>query len=147
MGAAGGDGVKAPAFVITALQIFGLITLLYFLILNSLYLIFSIIAFIRLRQHRRRWTSRELDAVIRSPATPGMSLLVPAFNEAGTIGESVRALLVLNYPRFEVIVVNDGSTDRTWERILEAKKRWPQLYAIHLGRNYGKRAAMGKEMW
>ena len=45
--------------------------------------------------------------------TPGISLLVPAFNEAETVIDSVRSLLALHYPAYEVIVVNDGSSDST----------------------------------
>ena len=85
----------------------------YFLALNPLYLLFCVVAYVRLRQHRRRWTGRELDAVIRSPATPAISVVAPAYNEEATLAESVRSLLLLNYPQFEVIVVSDGSTDGT----------------------------------
>jgi len=92
---------------------FEIFVLVYFIALNTLYLVFCVISFFRLREHRRRWTSRRLDAVLRSPATPGISLIAPAYNEEATVRESVRALLLLNYPDFEVIVVNDGSTDGT----------------------------------
>lgn len=49
-----------------------------------------------------------------SEHVPPVSLLVPAFNEELTIIENVRSLLSLNYPEYEVIVVNDGSTDDTF---------------------------------
>jgi cellulose synthase/poly-beta-1,6-N-acetylglucosamine synthase-like glycosyltransferase len=89
--------------------------LAYFLAINTIYLLFTIVAFFRLRAHRRRWTPRALGAVMRSPATPGISIVAPAFNEEATIAESMRSLLLLNYPQFEVVLVNDGSTDRTTE--------------------------------
>jgi cellulose synthase/poly-beta-1,6-N-acetylglucosamine synthase-like glycosyltransferase len=92
---------------------FELTALAYFLVINTLYLGFSIFAYVALVNHRRRWTARELGAVMRSPATPGVSIVVPAFNEEAGIVETVRSLLMLNYPQFEVIVVSDGSTDRT----------------------------------
>src|SRR5262245_5301833 len=107
-------------WVAFALTWFNLAVLTYFLVLNTLYLVFSAISFLRLREHRRRWTRRELDAVIRSPATPGISLIVPAYNEEATIVESVRALLLLNYPSFEIVVVNDGAKDRTMAVIIAA---------------------------
>lgn len=96
-----------------ALAIFEFVILGYFLALNTLYLMFCVVAYVRLRQHRRRWTARDLEAIMRSSATPAISIVVPAYNEEATLGESVRALLLLNYPQFEVIVVSDGSTDRT----------------------------------
>ncbi|NIP55636.1 MAG: glycosyltransferase, partial [Aliifodinibius sp.] len=42
---------------------------------------------------------------------PPISILVPAHNEEASICASIHALLQLNYPEFEVIVINDGSTD------------------------------------
>lgn len=104
--------------VITALEVFQLGLLTYFLVINTLYLSFSVVAFFKLRHHRRRWTARELGAVIRSPGTPAISIVVPAYNEEATVVESLRSLLFLNYPQFEVVVVNDGSTDRTIESVV-----------------------------
>jgi cellulose synthase/poly-beta-1,6-N-acetylglucosamine synthase-like glycosyltransferase len=94
--------------------------LVYFLTLNTLYLVFAVIAFFELRRHRRSWTARDLDVIVRSPATPTISLIVPAYNEEATIGQSLRALLLLNYPEYEVVVVNDGSTDGTLEAAIAA---------------------------
>ncbi|MFN3932797.1 MAG: glycosyltransferase [Brevundimonas sp.] len=52
-------------------------------------------------------------------ASPPIALLAPAFNEALTISQSVRSLLSLHYPNFEVIVVNDGSTDETLQVLID----------------------------
>ena len=77
---------------------------------------------------------------------PTVSIIIPAFNEEEGIIGTIASCLGVDYPAHltEVIAVNDGSTDGTWERILEAKARWPQLYAVDLGRNYGKRGAMAE---
>jgi hyaluronan synthase len=77
---------------------------------------------------------------------PSVSIIVPAFNEEDGIVGTIKSCLAVDYPAelVEVIVVNDGSGDRTWERILEAKARWPQVYAVDLGQNHGKRAAMAE---
>lgn len=106
-------------YVSQALMMFDLGVLAYFLTINTLYLVFSIIAFFVLVQHRRRWTSRALDIVMRSPATPPISVIAPAYNEEATIEQSLRSLLLLNYPRFEVVVVNDGSKDKTVDVMVE----------------------------
>ena len=103
--------------LVTVVMAFDLTVLAYFVAINTLYLLFAVVAFFELRRHRRRWSPRDLDVVVRSPATPGISIIVPAYNEEATIRESVRALLSLNYPDYEVVVVNDGSKDNT---VLEA---------------------------
>ena len=79
---------------------------------------------------------------------PSVSVIIPAFNEEEGIIGTIESCVGADYPadRLEVIVVNDGSTDETWSRILEAKARWPRLYAVDLGANYGKRGAMAEGM-
>jgi hyaluronan synthase len=77
---------------------------------------------------------------------PSVSIIVPAFNEEEGIIGTIASCVSARYPAklVEVVVVNDGSTDATWERIVEAKQRWPQVHAVDLGRNYGKRGAMAE---
>jgi biofilm PGA synthesis N-glycosyltransferase PgaC len=48
--------------------------------------------------------------------TPGVAIIVPVYNEEDVIEAAVRSLLALDYPQFDVIVVDDGSTDRTLAR-------------------------------
>jgi cellulose synthase/poly-beta-1,6-N-acetylglucosamine synthase-like glycosyltransferase len=95
-------------------------TLLYFVALNSLYLGFTAIAWRAVTRRLREEDYLPLDQIFASPLTPGISLLVPAYNEAAGIVESCRSLLDLRYPKFEVIVVNDGSKDATVEVLREA---------------------------
>ena len=106
--------------VASVVQGFDSFVLVYVLALNLLYLAFSAVALVILIQHRRRWTPRALDTVLRSPATPPISLIVPAYGEEATIAESLRGLLLLNYPQFEVVVVNDGSKDGTLDVLVDA---------------------------
>ncbi|WP_202390332.1 glycosyltransferase [Tsuneonella aeria] len=55
-----------------------------------------------------------------SDQAPPISLLAPAFNEELTVVESVRSLLALHYPHFEVLLINDGSKDGTLARVIDA---------------------------
>lgn len=57
--------------------------------------------------------SRDEDAFL-----PMISLVVPAFNEGLVIQPAVRSLLELDYPNYEVLVIDDGSTDDTYEKAL-----------------------------
>jgi cellulose synthase/poly-beta-1,6-N-acetylglucosamine synthase-like glycosyltransferase len=53
---------------------------------------------------------------------PPIALLVPAYNEQLNVVESVQSMLALEYPNFEVIVINDGSKDQTLQHLIEAFK-------------------------
>ncbi|WP_071133608.1 glycosyltransferase family 2 protein [Millionella massiliensis] len=55
----------------------------------------------------------------RSPYTPGVSIVAPAYNEERTIVDNVNSLLAQDYPKFEVVIVNDGSKDSTLEKLIE----------------------------
>jgi glycosyltransferase involved in cell wall biosynthesis len=50
---------------------------------------------------------------MKSNHTLGVFIVAPAFNEAATIVYNVKSLLFQEYPKFEVVIVNDGSTDDT----------------------------------
>lgn len=61
-----------------------------------------------------------------------ISLIVPARNEQENIVQNVRDLLNLEYPQFEVIVVNDGSTDDTHRRLIDAFGLYPIEAAVQV---------------
>ncbi|WP_082592658.1 MULTISPECIES: glycosyltransferase family 2 protein [unclassified Phycicoccus] len=92
--------------------------LIYFTVINLSYLALIVLAFVDFRaQHRRR------EAIVETfggALTPGVSLVVPAYNEEAGIVTAVQALLSLRYPRHEVVAVDDGSTDATFERLRDA---------------------------
>lgn len=58
--------------------------------------------------------------LLSSPLAPSISVIAPAFNEGKTIVDNIRSLLSLHYNDFEVIIVNDGSTDDSMEKIVKA---------------------------
>lgn len=57
---------------------------------------------------------------LRSEAHLPISIIVPAYNEEATIRDSVMALLNLHYPDYQIIVVNDGSSDKTTEKMIRS---------------------------
>lgn len=80
-----------------------------------------------------------------SGTTPGLSFFFPAYNDGGTIASLViRAVQVASRltPDFEVIVVNDGSTDATADITNELARTYPQVRVIHHARNRGYGGAL-----
>ena len=96
------------------------LVLVYFVVLNSIYLVTSLTAFRSLRSYARRLKTVDVGQLIRSGAALPVTLVVPAYNEEATCVEAARALLTLEYPDYEVVIVNDGSTDGTLDRLIEA---------------------------
>jgi cellulose synthase/poly-beta-1,6-N-acetylglucosamine synthase-like glycosyltransferase len=89
------------------------ILFVYCLLSNLIYLLLLVTAIYRNTWHRHRLASLRLEQVKVSPFTPPITLIVPAHNEEMFIIDSVKALLALDYPNLEVVVVNDGSHDNT----------------------------------
>jgi cellulose synthase/poly-beta-1,6-N-acetylglucosamine synthase-like glycosyltransferase len=101
--------------------------LFFFVGLNTSYFILLGLSLAEIFLRARRRISADLDGSLRSYHTHPVSIIAPAFNERLTIEGSVRALLALRYPEFEVVVVNDGSTDRTTQVMIEAF----DMYEVH----------------
>lgn len=103
------------------------IFLFFFVGLNTSYFILLVLSLAEIFLRARRRIAADLDGSLRSYHTHPVSIIAPAFNERLTIEGSVRALLALRYPEFEVVVVNDGSTDKTVEVMIEAF----DMYEVH----------------
>jgi len=74
-----------------------------------------------------------------------ISVIVPVFNEAGSIAALVDELdsaLGACAPGYELIIVDDGSTDRSWEIIRECASRRGSVKGIRFGRNFGQTSAL-----
>lgn len=73
---------------------------------------------------------------------PFVSVIVPCFNEADNIGETIEVLTELDYPTYDIIAVNDGSSDNTGEILDELSERHARLRVVHLAKNQGKAMAL-----
>lgn len=91
----------------------------YFFFLNITYVAMTLIAFGSLRRHAVRMKSVYLEDLIRSAASPPVTLIAPAYNEEATCVDAVRGLRALDYPNLQIILVNDGSADQTLKRLQE----------------------------
>ena len=107
----------------------------YFILLSLSHLGTSFLAFHALRRYSQRLKSVDLQDLLATAGAPPITLVVPAFNEEATCVEAVRSLLTLNYPEYEIIVVNDGSTDRTRDRLVRAFEMAPapRLHVVDFG--------------
>jgi len=73
---------------------------------------------------------------------PAVSVLIPCFNEAETLAETLGAALALDWPDWEVIAINDGSSDDTGAQLDAWALREPRLRVVHLATNQGKALAL-----
>jgi cellulose synthase/poly-beta-1,6-N-acetylglucosamine synthase-like glycosyltransferase len=131
----------------------------YFFHLHLLVALITYVAIAALlRKHLKHLSFRSIShekAPFEKFKAPKVSIIIPAHNESSGIIESINAALSSDYPQFEVIVVDDGSTDRTIEKLqshyalkaielktdcalsetiplnLYQSKNNPRLYAIH----------------
>ena len=92
----------------------------YFGIVNTVYAGLLILALFAIVRHIRRVKYSPIRDFRVSPETPPVSILMPVFNEEKTILRSIRATLAIDYPLFEVILINDGSDDATLQTVIDA---------------------------
>jgi len=78
------------------------------------------------------------------PHAPFVTLIVPCHNEGEQVRETIAHLDAQRYPHFEIIAVNDGSSDDTGAQLDELQAQFPRLRVIHFATNQGK--AMGLRM-
>lgn len=90
----------------------------YFLALNTFYGLLILLSIPEIWKHWKITHSDNLTRYLTSEALPPISVLMPAYNMEHGIVDAVRAQLTLRYPKHEVIVVNDGSRDRTLDRLV-----------------------------
>ncbi|WP_199103842.1 poly-beta-1,6-N-acetyl-D-glucosamine synthase [Aquitalea sp. ASV11] len=87
------------------------------------------------------WHYERKDPPVSQPPVldyPPVSVIIPCYNEGQNARETIAAALALDYPDFEVIAVNDGSTDDTGSILNELAASNPRLRVIHQSPNQGK---------
>ena len=98
---------------------FGYVILGYSLLLIVSYVMLLVFAY-KYSFRYRQWSNKYICNMVQSsPFVPGISVVAPAYNEEKTIVDNVRSLLKMDYPNFDVCIVNDGSKDRTLELLIE----------------------------
>ena len=114
--------MNTPATMVRAFVWIESTLIFYVAFINSIYFLLIALGFNALRRDRGSLPRAQHDALLKSPLLPRVAVLAPAFNEAATCRESVRAMLSLRYPQHEVIVINDGSKDDTLQILIDEFK-------------------------
>ncbi|HEX6219806.1 MAG TPA: glycosyltransferase [Acidimicrobiia bacterium] len=98
----------------------GYATIAYFVAMQIYLLGLTLLSgFVLRRNHHLRRFNRGT-AMLSSTNAPPVSIVIPAYNEVAGIVDAVRSMSIVKYPRFEIIVANDGSTDRTLAALIQA---------------------------
>lgn len=104
----------------TLTDVLGIVIIIYMVLIIIFYILMMVIAYKTLARRKRLdhdWLEDELQMNL---FTKPVSILVPAYNEELGIIESMHSLITLRYPETEIIVIDDGSKDRTSEVVIEA---------------------------
>ncbi|HEY3226077.1 MAG TPA: glycosyltransferase [Planctomycetota bacterium] len=96
--------------------------LLYTAALQISYLVFLLMSFRVIRRYIQGLRFRNVTSIGSLPNALPISIVMPAYNEELTIAQAAMSMLRLQYPQFEVVLVNDGSKDRTLEVLIETFK-------------------------
>lgn len=119
-------------------------------ILSSLFIVFIVLSLSRILlmgilaavQHRKEKKENIVPSWASNPnAAPLVSIIVPAYNEEVNAVGSLNNLLKTDYPRFEIIFVDDGSKDSTYEKVSAAFKDHPSVRVLTKP-NGGKASAL-----
>ncbi|MEJ7900440.1 MAG: glycosyltransferase [Thermomicrobiales bacterium] len=98
---------------------FNVFILAFFVANFATYLSLLVLSFVNIQRYRRSIENEQWRRIIQSPLTVPVSILAPAYNEEHSIVESIHSLLAIEYAHYEVVVINDGSTDETLKKIID----------------------------
>lgn len=99
---------------------YGYLVFFYSMALMISYVILTLLAYREQKRNRHIMSDAYVKKIFEhSPFTPGVSIVAPAYNEENTIVDNVKSLLSQDYPKFEVIIVNDGSKDSTLQKMID----------------------------
>ena len=131
--------------------------LFYSIALNMIYLCLLLLSNINAKRQLKLWNIKNISLLFKKRMLPSISIIAPAFNEEKTIIESSNSLLNLKYPDYELIIVNDGSKDRTLDvlikyfdlirvdHIFECRLNTKLIRGIYMNRSMPKLIVVNKE--
>ncbi|UCB45541.1 MAG: glycosyltransferase family 2 protein, partial [Spirochaetota bacterium] len=96
------------------------VLMIFYFSINTVYLVILIMSITEIQRSKKYRFTFDLDQAFRFRLLPPVSIILPAYNEEKTIVESVRSILFVRYPEYELLVVNDGSKDGTLQTLIKA---------------------------
>lgn len=111
--------MNLPTFTSMLFSFYGYLVLIYMIFVLVVYTSMLVTALFRLKKEQKLDKYIMDEDNIKFVYSQPVSIIVPAYNEETGIINSVLSLLTLHYPEYEVIVVNDGSTDSTELTMIE----------------------------
>ena len=103
----------------TIVDIFEWCVFIYGSLMLVIYAVLTVLSLRNVLVFNRKNRHVDYTKLLNSPLAPGISIIAPAYNEGLTILSNVRSLMTLSYPKFEVVIVNDGSTDDTLQKLID----------------------------
>lgn len=91
----------------------------YAMSISLIYFVLLLLSYRNVNKQVKLWNLKNMSLMFKKGMLPTISIVAPAFNEEMTVIESVNSLLNLEYPDYELILVNDGSTDKTLEKLIQ----------------------------
>jgi cellulose synthase/poly-beta-1,6-N-acetylglucosamine synthase-like glycosyltransferase len=98
----------------------GYVTLVYFIVMQAYMIALGLRSGAVMRRIHHLDRFGRVSEMLSSYTSPPVSIIIPAYNEAVGIVASVRSMSIVSYPRFEIVITNDGSTDETLNALIEA---------------------------
>lgn len=106
--------------ILEVLRWLGYGTLVYFVLMQTYLAFLALRSAVVLRKNYHLSRYGRIEELLSSRTTPPVSIVIPAYNEEVGIVDSIRSMSIVRYPRLEIVVTNDGSTDGTLETLVEA---------------------------
>ncbi|MHB9054853.1 MAG: glycosyltransferase family 2 protein [Paludibacteraceae bacterium] len=101
---------------------FNIFYLIYGFLLFGSYMMIGLLSAFELNYYVKKNKFFNFNNIAQFKSLPSVSIIAPCYNEEMTLVENIRSLMLMNYPGIEIIIVNDGSKDRSLQKAIETYK-------------------------